>query len=126
MHSETLAVSYLWLIPAFPLLGVLFNATLGARLGHRIVSWVAPGTVALSFATALVAFEQLLEVEHGAALLDRIYPWLSVGSLTVPGVTTRITSLRTRPLASAGSSICSQIATLKPARTSLPRYGSRA
>ena len=34
--------------------------------------------------------------------------------ITVPGVTTRITSRSTRPFAVAGSSICSQMATLYP------------
>ena len=33
-------------------------------------------------------------------------------SMTVPGVITRMTARLTSPLASAGSSICSQIATL--------------
>ena len=33
-------------------------------------------------------------------------------SMTVPGVTTRMMSRFTRPLAVAGSSICSQMATL--------------
>ncbi len=47
-------------------------------------------------------------------------------SVRVPGVTTRTTSRRTtdlepRFLASAGFSICSQTATLKPARISLAR-----
>ena len=47
-------------------------------------------------------------------------------SVSVPGVTIRTTSRRTmdfdpRFLASAGSSICSQTATLNPARISLAR-----
>ena len=35
-------------------------------------------------------------------------------SMRVPGVTTRMTSRSTRPLAWAGSSVCSQMATLYP------------
>ena len=42
----------------------------------------------------------------------------SASSVTVPGVTTRTTLRSTRPLASAGSPICSQIATDSPSRTS--------
>ena len=41
--------------------------------------------------------------------------------MTVPGVTTLMTSLATMPLASAGSSICSAIATLCPFSSSLER-----
>ncbi|OPZ12195.1 MAG: hypothetical protein BWZ10_02111 [candidate division BRC1 bacterium ADurb.BinA364] len=41
--------------------------------------------------------------------------------MTLPGVTMRTTSRLTTPLAVLGSSICSQMATLTPARTSLTR-----
>ncbi len=49
------------------------------------------------------------------------FPSSRSGSVTVPGVTTRVTSRLTSPLASAGSSTWSQIATRSPARSSLPR-----
>ncbi len=45
---------------------------------------------------------------------------------TVPGVTTRVTSRRTSPLANRASSIWSQIATLYPFRIRRPRYVSTA
>ena len=45
-------------------------------------------------------------------------------SMSVPGVTTRITSRRTSPLACDGSSICSQIATLYPFSIKVPIYPS--
>ncbi len=47
-------------------------------------------------------------------------------SVSVPGVTTRTTLRSTGPLLVAGSPICSQIATLSPSLTSLPRYCSTA
>ena len=46
--------------------------------------------------------------------------------MTVPGVTTRTTSLSTRPLEVAGSPTCSQMATRWPFLMSLARYGSSA
>ena len=59
-------------------------------------------------------------VEHD--ILSQIYDPL----ILVPGVTIRITSLFTRPLASFGSSTCSQIATLCPLLTRRLRYPSTA
>src|SRR6185436_11446784 len=52
--------SFLWLIPAFPLLGAAINATLGLRLqrkfGKLITSHIAIGAMALAFLTACAAF----------------------------------------------------------------------
>ena len=45
-------------------------------------------------------------------------------SITVPGVTMRMMSRSTSPLAVAGSSICSQIATLYPLAISRAMYAS--
>ena len=45
---------------------------------------------------------------------------------TVPGVTVSVTSRRTIPLASAGFSTWSQIATRRPMATSFERYSSSA
>ena len=50
----------------------------------------------------------------------------SAESVSVPGVTMRITCRSTGPLEVAGSPICSQIATDSPSFTSLARYGSSA
>ena len=46
--------------------------------------------------------------------------------MLVPGVTMRMTSRFTSPLASFGSSTCSQMATLCPFATSLFKYPSAA
>jgi NADH-quinone oxidoreductase subunit L len=81
MHVEPLEVSFLWLIPALPLLGVLFNAAFGARAGRRIVGLVAPGVVGAAFGTTCYAWMQLLEAPGNVALVDRVYPWIQVGTL---------------------------------------------
>jgi NADH-quinone oxidoreductase subunit L len=78
MTHEPVNVGYLWLIPALPLLGVLFNATLGARLGRDAVRVIAPGVVGLAFAIACAAFADLLG-HHGVTLVDRVYPWIHAG-----------------------------------------------
>lgn len=83
MHSAATAVNFLWLIPALPALGVLFNAFLGARTGQRVVSIVAPGVVGAAFVVAGYAFVQLIRLPHGAALTQRLYPWITSGTLQV-------------------------------------------
>jgi NADH-quinone oxidoreductase subunit L len=80
MH-ETLTAGYLWLIPALPLLGVGLNLAFGARAGRSFVSVVAPGVVGGAFAVSLIAFAKLLALPAGTALFDRVYPWITAGSL---------------------------------------------
>ncbi len=65
MMHETMTADYLWLIPALPLLGVLLNATIGARAGRGLVSIIAPGLVGGSFAVSLAAFAKLSSVPAG-------------------------------------------------------------
>ena len=81
-------VSYLWLIPAFPLLGAAVNALAGWKLqkvlGKWIVHWVAVGMMALSLLVALVAFRDLwaLDPEH-RFLQDTLWNLVSAGRITV-------------------------------------------
>jgi len=84
MHeAATVQVNYLWLIPVFPALGVLFNAFVGPRAGKAAVSLVAPAVVGASFLTGCYAFMQLLSQSHGAALVQRLYPWITAGTLQI-------------------------------------------
>ncbi len=91
-------LNYVWLIPLFPLLGVLVNATVGRRLPRRIVAIVASLAVGASFvAAALVCFEMLglpLESAAGGPGLsgvegpgqERIIPifsWIVAGDFAV-------------------------------------------
>ena len=43
----------LWLIPALPLAGFLFNLFLGPRLPKKVVGWVACGVVGAAFLVAV-------------------------------------------------------------------------
>jgi NADH-quinone oxidoreductase subunit L len=84
MHeAATVQVNYLWLIPFFPALGVLFNAFIGPRAGKAAISVVAPAAVGASFLTGCYAFMQLLSQPHGSALVQRVYPWITAGTLQV-------------------------------------------
>ena len=73
-HAETaeavahaIHVGWLWLIPAFPLLGSAINAFLGKRLqdraGKRINHLIAIGAMVLSCVVAEVAFWKMVASE---------------------------------------------------------------
>jgi NADH-quinone oxidoreductase subunit L len=91
-------VSYLWLIPAFPLVGAIINALLGWKLqglfgeepeqkggsGKRLVHSIAVTAMAAAFAVACYAFFQLraLPVEE-RYLQQTLWNMLTAGRLTV-------------------------------------------
>src|SRR5882724_786975 len=83
MHDPATPANFLWLIPALPALGVLFNAFVGRRAGEGAVSVIGPGVVGTAFIGACVAFAQLLNLPHGAALTQRLWPWITAGTLQV-------------------------------------------
>ncbi len=71
-----------WIV-VFPLLGVLFHTFVAPRVGRRFSSIVGPGVVGIAFAFAVAAFAQLVHVEEGGALVDRMFPWIETGHLKV-------------------------------------------
>ncbi len=81
-------VSYLWLIPLFPLLGAAVNALVGWKLqtifGKRAVHLVAVGVMVASFLVAVRAFVELwgLDPEH-RFLQDTLWNVLTAGRVTV-------------------------------------------
>jgi NADH-quinone oxidoreductase subunit L len=83
MHDSATAVSFLWLIPALPAVGVFFNAFLGTRAGKGAVSVVAPGVVGAAFVVGCYAFVRLVSLPAGGALTERLYPWITAGTLQV-------------------------------------------
>jgi NADH-quinone oxidoreductase subunit L len=76
----------------FPLLGVIVNSFFGRRLGERGSGAFATAMVALSFVMVLVLLGQLQTMPHGAegdhggahGLNVNLFPWIWVGSLSVP------------------------------------------
>jgi len=84
----THAVSYLWLIPFFPLVGAVINATLGVplqrKLGKGVVHGIGVGAMVASFMVAGVAFVSLLGLspEH-RFLQDTLWNAISVGNISV-------------------------------------------
>jgi NADH-quinone oxidoreductase subunit L len=70
----------LWLIPILPLLGFLINGLFGRRFSKGLVSAVAIGSVALSFAWALRAILSL-DLDH--AHVEHYFTWIQSGAFRV-------------------------------------------
>lgn len=74
----------IWLIPALPLAGALFNALVGRRLPRPVVSIVAVGSITASFIFAVTAFAMLLNVPSDARVIHQsVYSWIKVGAFDV-------------------------------------------
>ncbi|MFP4034521.1 MAG: NADH-quinone oxidoreductase subunit L [Desulfovermiculus sp.] len=78
---------YIWLIPVFPLIGVLINGLLGRRLeevNKSLVHWVACASVGISFALTVITFFQLLALPEGERLVEYIwFEWIRAGDFSV-------------------------------------------
>src|SRR5579859_3522606 len=75
-------LNHLWLIPAFPLAGFLLNGLLGKRLGKGFVSFVGPGSSALSaIAGTIAVFQYHAASPHGERYVDFVYNWISSGGV---------------------------------------------
>jgi NADH-quinone oxidoreductase subunit L len=84
----THSVSFLWLIPLFPLIGAFINATMGVRLqrkfGKGLVHSIGIGAMALSFAVAVVAFLKLLGLDDEHRFLqDTLWNVFTAGKVKV-------------------------------------------
>jgi NADH-quinone oxidoreductase subunit L len=85
---QIVPVSYLWLIPLFPLIGAAVNAVLGLRLQRTLGKWavhtIAIGAMACSFLVALRAFGQLLSLPADQRFLqDTLWNMFTAGRVTV-------------------------------------------
>jgi len=73
----------LLLIPLFPFLGFLVNASIGRRLSKSVAGLVAVAAMVASFAVALTSVIQLagLPVES-RAIVQTVFTWISSGNFT--------------------------------------------
>jgi NADH-quinone oxidoreductase subunit L len=83
-------LDYVWLIPLFPLVGVLINALLGRWLPRRVVASVACLAVGASFLVGVLVFFEMLglpvEADAGGNGRERIIPifsWIVAGDFEV-------------------------------------------
>jgi NADH-quinone oxidoreductase subunit L len=82
MEAATTSELIRWIV-ATPLIGTLLNGLLGRRWnrsGERLIALIGCGSVAVSFAAALVVIGRLLALpEHSRLLVDHLYTWIQVG-----------------------------------------------
>jgi NADH-quinone oxidoreductase subunit L len=72
---------YVWLIPVFPAIGFLINGLFGRRLGRKVVSWVGPSVIGLSFLTSILIFFELIGRPPTQRLFEKvIFDWVVSGS----------------------------------------------
>ncbi len=75
---------YVWLIPAFPLLGFVTILLLGRRLGEPGAGIVATGAVASSFVVSvLIYFDLLGRDESERSQVETLFSWVPVGDLSI-------------------------------------------
>jgi len=73
------------LIPLFPLLGFVINATLGRRLPKSVSGGLASGWMLGSFAVSAVAVWQLIGLPAEARVIDQsLYTWLASDDFILP------------------------------------------
>ena len=74
-------MEYIWLVPAFPLVGVVLNGLFGRSHLRARAHLVAVPAAGLSFLVALLI---ALEVCAGRTLDLNLYPWVVAGNFQVP------------------------------------------
>jgi NADH-quinone oxidoreductase subunit L len=78
---------YLFLIPLFPLIGVIINGILLRKAPEKLVGFVGCSAVFGSFVVAALSFAELIGTEAGErvpGLMNVVYQWISVGDLQIP------------------------------------------
>ena len=75
---------YLFLIPLFPLIGVIINGLLGRGFPEKLTGVLGSAMILASFVVSIIAFIQLIgmDPEH-RKLVNELYPWIVAGPLKV-------------------------------------------
>ncbi|MGB8646246.1 MAG: NADH-quinone oxidoreductase subunit L [Anaerolineae bacterium] len=77
-------MNLLWLIPALPLFGAIFNALIGRKLPRPVVALVAVGSITAAFVVGLVAVMTLTSLPADARVIHQtLYSWISAGKFSV-------------------------------------------
>src|SRR5262245_44095720 len=72
-------LTYLWVIPALPLLGSALNGLFGAKWPNKVVNAVAVGSTGLSFLTALEAVREFLQLPGQTPFVKPYFTWIVAG-----------------------------------------------
>jgi NADH-quinone oxidoreductase subunit L len=73
---------YIFLVPLFPLIGVLVNGLLLGRLPRPVIGFVGCATVGLSLVTSLLLFIELAGLDAGSRIMRQtLFAWIPSGGL---------------------------------------------
>ena len=72
----------LW-IPLLPLFGAFINGIFGRRLSKPVVSFVGCAVIGISFLLAFIASLQILAAHGDLRLVQTVYTWIAVGSISI-------------------------------------------
>lgn len=77
-------IEYIWLVPLFPLLGVILNGVLGIRFPKWIIGLIGCTTILLSFLLSCLIFWELIQLPPEARVFEvPLYKWIPCGDLQV-------------------------------------------
>ena len=74
-------LEFIWLVPLFPLLGLLVNVCFGWRLKPRLVGLIGSSAIGLAFVTTVFIFLNLLQLPAAGRLIEVVLcRWITAGS----------------------------------------------
>ncbi|MCX5853454.1 MAG: NADH-quinone oxidoreductase subunit L, partial [Deltaproteobacteria bacterium] len=76
---------YVWLIPLFPILGVLINGLLGPRLPKKVIGPIACLAVGMSAILSTLIFFEVKALPPESRILNDVvsYTWMLAGNFSV-------------------------------------------
>jgi NADH-quinone oxidoreductase subunit L len=77
-------VDYVWLIPLFPLLGVVLNGIVGIRFPNKLVGFIGSTAILCSFLVACSILWEVVQLPADARVFEvLLYTWIPCGDLQV-------------------------------------------
>jgi len=77
-------IDYVWLVPAFPLIGVLLNGLAGIRFPKTLTGIIGSAMILLSFLVSCLILAQVLQADPHARVFEiLLYRWIPCGDLQV-------------------------------------------
>ena len=73
-------MDYIWLVPLFPLIGVVINGLLGIKFPKKVIGPISCLAILGSFTIALITFFQVLSLPPESRIIEKVYfPWIIAG-----------------------------------------------
>jgi NADH-quinone oxidoreductase subunit L len=76
-------IDYVWLVPLFPLLGVIINGLLGVRFPKKLIGAIGTAAIFLSFLVSCLIFSELIQLPPGSRSELILFKWIPCGDLQV-------------------------------------------